>query len=72
MKSLLILCVILVGAHSFTTSDQSWSLFKNNFKKKYLSIEEELSRFVHIFQFNKTKQTISISIDVKSGKTMWR
>ena len=48
MKSLILLCVVLVSGHCFPTSGETWSLFKRVFKKDYSSNEEETNRFVKI------------------------
>jgi hypothetical protein len=60
MKSLLIFGLLLISGSCFPTFDnqldESWSLFKSVFEKKYLSNEEEINRFVEIFIFKK-KQT---------------
>ncbi|CAF1511635.1 unnamed protein product, partial [Rotaria sordida] len=44
MKSLILLCVVLITGYCFPTSNESWSLFKRVFKKKYYSNEEEINR----------------------------
>jgi cathepsin L len=48
MKSLIILCVLFISGHCFPTSnskfDESWSLFRRVFEKKYFSNEEEIHR----------------------------
>jgi hypothetical protein len=59
MKSLVILCVVFLSGHCFPASnnelDESWSLFKHVFEKKYSSNEEEINRFVYNFHLKKKK-----------------
>ncbi|CAF4530460.1 unnamed protein product [Rotaria socialis] len=44
MKSLILLYAIFISGYCFPTSNESWSLFKRVFKKKYFSNEEEINR----------------------------
>ncbi|UJR12299.1 hypothetical protein I4U23_016476 [Adineta vaga] len=44
MKFLILLCAFLISGHCFPSSNESWSLFKRVFKKRYSSTEEEINR----------------------------
>ncbi|CAF0847373.1 unnamed protein product [Adineta ricciae] len=44
MRSLILLCAVLISAHCFPASNESWSLFKRTFERRYSSNEEELHR----------------------------